>query len=442
MSNGAKLTLLGEDGENPPPSLPQSYVLTKERTTIGRSRSADLTMDSEAYPCTLSRVHAIILRKQEDEDEYSWWITDCGSLNGTFINCVKVKDAQLHEGDTLTLGGGAGLNEGERSDALASDLVFRFEPCSAEAANAASPMHAAAPAAIAAPAAVARAVSVEAYAAVAEADADAEAGAAAAAAATSRDDAAVSASTGADDGVAPPTPDRGRTRKRDEDDRMNLSGSSTKRRRSQGTPGGGDTGSDKGLTTSLLDEFKCPICCDYFINATTLACSHSFCELCIGEWLHRKHECAVCRQPVTSKPIRSNALDKSVQLIIESDGYNSKDWLKRKKQHAQREQQQKRALDSLLKRLENAKKKQQPLLNIAEVWDNEQVGTFDMGVNNYRGSARETYCSVTGLTAEWIEEATIPQLQIAAKNVNLVARFGPIPDAKLRKRLHMFIQFC
>ena len=65
--------------------------------------------------------------KEEHIEEYSWWVTDCGSLNGTFINCTKVKEERLHDGDTLTLGGGAGLEEGERSDCLASDLVFRFE---------------------------------------------------------------------------------------------------------------------------------------------------------------------------------------------------------------------------------------------------------------------------------------------------------------------------
>ena len=40
---------------------------------------------------------------------------------------MKVGDSEIHDGETLTLGGGAGLQMGERSDLLASDLVFRFE---------------------------------------------------------------------------------------------------------------------------------------------------------------------------------------------------------------------------------------------------------------------------------------------------------------------------
>ena len=46
----ARLVILGEDGENPPQDMPPYFLLTKERTTIGRSRTADMTMDSEAYP--------------------------------------------------------------------------------------------------------------------------------------------------------------------------------------------------------------------------------------------------------------------------------------------------------------------------------------------------------------------------------------------------------
>ena len=60
----ARLVILGEDGENPPSEMEPYFMLTKERTTIGRSRSADMTMDSEAYPCTLSRTHVVIWREE------------------------------------------------------------------------------------------------------------------------------------------------------------------------------------------------------------------------------------------------------------------------------------------------------------------------------------------------------------------------------------------
>ena len=36
---------------------------------------------------------------------YKWHVSDCHSLNGTFIDCVKVGDSEIHDGETLTLGG-------------------------------------------------------------------------------------------------------------------------------------------------------------------------------------------------------------------------------------------------------------------------------------------------------------------------------------------------
>jgi hypothetical protein len=42
----ARLVILGEDGENPPSEMPPFFMLTKERTTIGRSRSADMTVSN------------------------------------------------------------------------------------------------------------------------------------------------------------------------------------------------------------------------------------------------------------------------------------------------------------------------------------------------------------------------------------------------------------
>jgi len=123
----ARLVLLGEDGENPPAGVPSLILLTEERTTIGRSRTADITMDSVRYPMTLSRSHLCIWREYISSGNYQWHVCDLNALNGTFIGCVKVGDSVINDGEILTIGGGAGLELSERSDLLASDLVFRFE---------------------------------------------------------------------------------------------------------------------------------------------------------------------------------------------------------------------------------------------------------------------------------------------------------------------------
>jgi hypothetical protein len=127
MSRRCRLVLLGEDGEHPPASLPSSYIFTEERTTLGRSRSSDITLDSITYPQTLSRRHVTIWRESLGDNDYQWHVTDENTMNGTFIDCVKVQDSVINDGEILTLGGGAGLELGQRSELLASDLVFRFE---------------------------------------------------------------------------------------------------------------------------------------------------------------------------------------------------------------------------------------------------------------------------------------------------------------------------
>ena len=441
----ARLVLLGEDGENPPEDLPKYIPLDKERTTVGRSRSADLTLDSIAYPCTLSRVHVVIWRRKESEEddieEYSWWVTDCGSLNGTFINCTKVKEERLHDGDTLTLGGGAGLEEGERSDCLASDLVFRFE----------SPDN------------IMPLVTSKAS-----------------------DGAGVDKYSNANSGnpLAPRDPNVQRLRTADRPKTAavsSLNGSSRRSKRLNMSPEGKDAesgdatdnsgrnSSDGGgsknksakrqktsrqqktlteqelkLNDNLKDEFKCAICQDFFIEANTLACGHTYCYSCIMEWFARSQRCPTCRAPCCSRPVKSNALDCAVQHIVKSDPQMAHEYSIRLEKAKRSRESRKKSLESLAQRIEQAKSGGNQFLSINHEWDEDEQTTFEAGVNNYRGVAREEYCRATGLTEQFLEVATLNQLQQTARNVrlNTFNSTGDGIDATaLRRRLHMFIMF-
>ena len=442
----ARLVLLGEDGENPPEDLPKYIPLDKERTTVGRSRSADLTLDSIAYPCTLSRVHVVIWRRRESEEddveEYSWWVTDCGSLNGTFINCTKVKEERLHDGDTLTLGGGAGLEEGERSDCLASDLVFRFE----------SPDN------------IMPLVTSKAT-----------------------DGAGVDNNSNSNSGnpLAPRDPNVQRLRTADRPKTAavsSLNGSSRRSKRLNMSPEGKDAESGDGtnstdgrsnsdgggsknksakrqktsrqgkilneqelkLNDNLKDEFKCAICQDFFIEANTLACGHTYCYSCIMEWFARSQRCPTCRAPCCSRPVKSNALDCAVQHIVKSDPQMSHEYSIRLEKAKRSRQSRRKSLESLAQRIEQAKTGGNQFLSINHEWDEDEQTTFEAGVNNYRGVAREEYCRATGLTEQFLEVATLNQLQKTARNVRL-STFNSTGDGidatALRRRLHMFIMF-
>jgi len=382
---------------------------------------------------------------------------------------VKVSDSEIHDGETLTLGGGAGLQPGERSDLLASDLVFRFELVDES-----------------------RAVSLG-----VNADALNEDVAAAAVGATDASGAAAQvpmAPPAAINSFPSPTQE-GEGKEGDDDEGVSMlgaglsSGVSRKRRTSGGgadnkrrklggeasvvagtkssssSNGGGvssapgSTSSDHGPAkstssnprdvvapsqnqrlSSLKDEVKCAICYDFFFNACTLQCSHSFCQPCIEEWLHKKHECPVCRSAVESKPNRSNQLDNMVQLVM--DDSERLGFEQRKRRHTDKMNRQHQGLESLRKRLEDASANKETFLNIADEWTQGQKATFEQGVNQYRGTARQQYCDATGLTRDFVETAPLPALVKAAINVGLIHTSGEDEDhANLRKRMHMFIHY-
>ena len=437
----ARLVLLGEDGENPPEDLPKYIPLDKERTTVGRSRSADLTLDSIAYPCTLSRVHVVIWRRKESEDEkpeeYSFWVTDCGSMNGTFVNGTKVKEQRLHDSDTLTLGGGAGLEEGERSDCLASDLVFRFE----------SPDN----------------IMPFATKTVSETNE------------SSNENNSSSALASRD-----PNVQRQRTEDRPKTAAVsssNLNGSSRRSKRLNMSPeekdgdssfssnsSNNNSGSknksakrqklsrvpkvqdeaELQLNNNLKDEFKCAICQDFFVEANTLACGHTYCYSCIVEWFSRSQRCPTCRAPCCSRPVKSNALDCAVQHIVKSNPQTAHEYAIRLEKAKRSRESRRKSLNSLAQRLDQAKNGGNQFLNILDNWNEDEQTTFDTGVNNYRGVAREEYCRAAGLTEQFLEIATLDQLKQTERNVRLNTMYASSEgndETALRRRLHMFIMF-
>ena len=74
----------------------ETFLLDKERTTIGRSPDCDIFLDD----VTVSRRHAVVAH---DGDHLE--IEDLGSLNGTFLNRKRIESsARLGDGDELQVG--------------------------------------------------------------------------------------------------------------------------------------------------------------------------------------------------------------------------------------------------------------------------------------------------------------------------------------------------
>jgi pSer/pThr/pTyr-binding forkhead associated (FHA) protein len=70
------------------------YLLDAAETKVGRDTSNEIQLDD----ITVSRSHAIITKKD------GYHIKDLGSLNGTYINAVAVRDTKINAGDEIQIG--------------------------------------------------------------------------------------------------------------------------------------------------------------------------------------------------------------------------------------------------------------------------------------------------------------------------------------------------
>ena len=73
----------------------ESFPLDGERLTVGRRPDSDIFLDD----VTVSRDHAILVRRGSD-----YYLDDCGSLNGTYVNRQRIESHRLADGDELQIG--------------------------------------------------------------------------------------------------------------------------------------------------------------------------------------------------------------------------------------------------------------------------------------------------------------------------------------------------
>jgi hypothetical protein len=73
----------------------ESFAVDGEQMTIGRRPDCDVFLDD----VTVSRDHALLVKRGE-----SWYLDDCGSLNGTYVNRSRIESQRLEEGDEVQIG--------------------------------------------------------------------------------------------------------------------------------------------------------------------------------------------------------------------------------------------------------------------------------------------------------------------------------------------------
>ncbi len=70
------------------------FLLDAAETKIGRDTTNEIQLDD----ITVSRSHAMISKKD------GYYIKDLGSLNGTYLNAIAVRDTQINAGDEIQIG--------------------------------------------------------------------------------------------------------------------------------------------------------------------------------------------------------------------------------------------------------------------------------------------------------------------------------------------------
>ena len=73
----------------------ESFAVDGERMTIGRRPDSAIFLDD----ITVSRDHALLVHRGSD-----WYLDDCGSLNGTYVNRERIDSRRLADGDELQVG--------------------------------------------------------------------------------------------------------------------------------------------------------------------------------------------------------------------------------------------------------------------------------------------------------------------------------------------------
>jgi FHA domain-containing protein len=73
----------------------ESFAVDGERMSIGRRPDSDVFLDD----VTVSRDHAVLINRGDQ-----WFLDDCGSLNGTYVNRSRIESQRLEEGDEVQIG--------------------------------------------------------------------------------------------------------------------------------------------------------------------------------------------------------------------------------------------------------------------------------------------------------------------------------------------------
>ncbi|XP_076452180.1 uncharacterized protein LOC143287781 [Babylonia areolata] len=118
----------------PPATIPECVEVVELKegaVTFGRGATADVYIDSLLLRNFISRRHAVVEGKREQDSHLHFVLHNYG-LNGTYVNDVRIGPLhQLREGDRVTFGhkNGYKVKVGETAQQPDSEFQFVFEQC-------------------------------------------------------------------------------------------------------------------------------------------------------------------------------------------------------------------------------------------------------------------------------------------------------------------------
>lgn len=193
----------------------------------------------------------------------------------------------------------------------------------------------------------------------------------------------------------------------------------------------------------LQAELLCSICQDWLASPASLECGHTFCFLCVDQWLRSGgSECPVCRQEVTRVPVRSKPLEGLVRKTVEKAGAPAdlEEHRRREEAAVLMEQRRLEASRELERTVQAALARGLRFFEVGGVWSAREKARFDAGVALYAGPPREAYCKLIGLTPQWLHRATEDELRQALRNLSLTRYLDEQPD-RIRRRLLMYMWY-
>ena len=69
------------------------------------------------------------------------------------------------------------------------------------------------------------------------------------------------------------------------------------------------------ILNCCLVELECEICRSLLMEPVWINCGHTFCALCIKQWIVKKSECPKCREEISSPPTRAVSTENLINAL-------------------------------------------------------------------------------------------------------------------------------